>query len=88
LLEIVPEAALKVAVTDAAATVTDAGTVSAVALLDRVTLAAPLGAGCVRVTVQAVEELVPTVTGLQMREETCAAMGAVRPMLAMAEVLL
>jgi hypothetical protein len=43
-LAIVPLAAAKVVVVDAAATVTDAGTVSADSLLDRVTLAPPLGA--------------------------------------------
>jgi hypothetical protein len=44
LLEIVPLAAPKVAVEEAAATVTDAGTVSAVTLLDSATLAPPVGA--------------------------------------------
>jgi len=40
----VPLVALKVAVEDPAATVADAGTVSAVALLESVTLAPPVGA--------------------------------------------
>jgi hypothetical protein len=43
-LEIVPLVALKVAVVDPAATVAVAGTVSAAALLDKATLAPPLGA--------------------------------------------
>jgi len=44
LLEIVPLVAVKVAVVDPAATVIEAGTVSAAALLDRATLAPPTGA--------------------------------------------
>jgi len=40
----VPLVALNVAVRDPAATVTDAGTVSAAALLDKATLAPPAGA--------------------------------------------
>jgi len=44
LLEIVPVVAVKVAAADPAATVTADGTVSAAALLDRVTLAPPAGA--------------------------------------------
>ncbi|HEY9139767.1 MAG TPA: hypothetical protein VIN93_02700 [Bryobacteraceae bacterium] len=44
MLEIVPLVALNVAVADPAATVTVAGTVSAAALLDSVTLAPPVGA--------------------------------------------
>jgi len=43
-LETVPLLALNVAVTDPAATVTVAGTVSAAALLDKATLAPPVGA--------------------------------------------
>jgi len=44
LLASVPLVALNVAVVDAAATITDAGTVSAVTLLDSATLAPPVGA--------------------------------------------
>ncbi|MFY9725184.1 MAG: hypothetical protein WAJ87_06795 [Bryobacteraceae bacterium] len=44
MLEIVPVVALNVAVVDPAATVTDAGTVKAVSLLERVAFAPPLGA--------------------------------------------
>jgi hypothetical protein len=44
LLEIVPLMAVNVAVIDPAVTVTDAGTVSAVALLDKATLAPAHGA--------------------------------------------
>jgi hypothetical protein len=58
-------AALKVAEVAAAATVTDAGTVSAGLVLVRVTVAPPVGAGWVRVTVHVPEELGPRLVGLQ-----------------------
>jgi hypothetical protein len=48
---------LKVAVVAAAATVTDAGTVSEALLLDRVTEEPPVGAVCVRVTVHVLTPL-------------------------------
>jgi hypothetical protein len=86
LAETVPLVALKVAVADPAATVTDAGTVSAAALLDSVTLAPPAGAAWFNVTVHVLVELDPRLVGLQLSEETCT--GAVRLMLAVAEVLL
>ncbi len=66
----VPVVALKLAVVAAAATVTEAGTVSEVLLLDRVTSAPPAGAAFVRVTVQALVELDPRLEGLQASEET------------------
>jgi len=75
-----------VAIVDPAATVTVAGTVSAVALLDKVTLAPPDGAACASVMAQLVEELCPTTVGLQLSEESCT--GACRHRLAVATVLL
>src|ERR1700678_143502 len=57
--------ALKVAEVAPAATVTDAGTVSVELVLVRVTVAPPVGAAWVKVTVQVLEELGPRLTGLQ-----------------------
>jgi len=85
LLESVPLVALNVAVEDAAATVTAAGTVSAVTLLDSATLAPPVGATCVSVTVHVLEEFCPRLAGLQLSEETRT--GATKPMLAVLETL-
>ena len=62
--------ALKVAVVAVAATVTDAGTVSAVLSLARVTLAPPVGAALLKVTVQALEAFGPRLVGLHVTEET------------------
>jgi hypothetical protein len=86
LLAIVPVAALKVAEVAAAATVTDAGTVSVALVLVRVTAAPPVGAACVRVTVQVLEAFGPRLAGLQTSEETST--DAVRVMVALAELLL
>jgi len=86
LLLMVAVVALKVAVVAAAATVTDAGTVSVGSVLVRVTLAPPVGAAWVRVTVQVLEEFGPRLVGLQASEETST--GATRLMLALAELLL
>jgi len=66
----VPVVAWKVAVVAAAATVTEAGTVSAVTLLDRDTTAPPDGAAWVSVTVQALLPLAPRLVGVQTTEET------------------
>jgi len=85
LLPMAAVVALKVADIAAAATVTDAGTVSVGLVLVRVTVAPPVGAGWVRVTMQELEELGPTLAGLQASEETST---AVRLMVALAEVLL
>ncbi len=64
-------AALKLADVAAVTTVTDAGTMSVELVLVRVTVAPPVSAGWVRVTVQLVpEELGPRVVGLQTSEET------------------
>jgi hypothetical protein len=85
LLLMVVVVALKVAVV-AAATVTDAGTVRTELVLVKVTLAPPVGAACVRVTVQVLEEFGPTLVGLQTSEDTST--GATRLMVALAELLL
>ena len=77
--------AVKVAEVAAAATVTDAGTVSVALVLVRVTAAPPVGAAWVRVTVQALEELGPTLAGLQASDETST---ATRLTVALAELLL
>ena len=77
---------LKLADMAVAATVTEAGTVSVALVLVRVTAAPPVGAACVSVTMQALEELGPRLVGLQTREETST--DATRLMVAFAEVLL
>ena len=86
MLPTVTVVALKVAQVAAAATVTDAGTVSVALVLVRVTVAPPAGAGWVRLTVQALEALGPRLVGLQTSVETST--GATRLMAALAEVLL
>jgi len=86
LLAMATVVALKLTQVAAAATVTDAGTVSVELVLVRITVAPPVGAGWVSVTVQVLEELGPRVVGLQMREETST--GAARVMVALADVLL
>ena len=66
---------VKVAVVAPARTVTLAGTVAAVLLLDRETSAPPVGAGPLSVTVP-VEELPPvTLAGLRLSEESVVAGG-------------
>jgi len=57
--------ALKVAVLEPAATVTDAGTVSDVLLEPSVTVEPPVGAGWERVTLQVLTPLWPRLVGLQ-----------------------
>ena len=86
MLLMVAVVALKVAVVAAAATVTDAGTVRVALLFERVTLAPPVGAGWVRVTVQVVEEFGPRLVGLQASDDINT--GATRLTVAVAEVLL
>ena len=78
--------ALNVAVVEPEATVTEAGTVRAEALLVRETVAPPLGAACDMVTVQEPDEFCGSVAGLQPTEDTVAE--ATRTMLAVFEVLL
>lgn len=65
MLLIVPVVAVKVAVVAAAATVTEAGIVSAVVLLASVTAAPPVGAAPLKVTVQAVLPELLNVAGVQ-----------------------
>jgi hypothetical protein len=77
---------VKVADVVAAATVTDAGTVRVALEFVRMTLAPPLGAGWVSVTVQVEEELAPMLDGLQASEETSTE--PVRFTVALAELLL
>jgi hypothetical protein len=60
---------VKVPVVAGAATVIEAGAVSTVSELVRVTMAPPAGAGCVSVTVQVLEEFGPRAPGLQASEE-------------------
>jgi len=86
LLAIATVVTLKVADVAAAATVTEAGTVSVVLVLVRVTMAPPVGAAWVRVMVQVLEELGPRLLGLQTSEEIW--MGAVRLIVALADELL
>jgi len=85
-LDTVVVAALKLADVAAAATATDAGTARVALVLVRVTVAPPVGAGWVRVTVQVLEALGPRLVGLQTSEETST--GASRLMLTLAELLL
>ena len=86
MLLMVPVVALKVADVAAAATVTEAGTVSVELVLVSVTLAPPVGAAWVKVTVQVVDELWPRLVGLQASEETST--GATRLTVVFAELLL
>ena len=86
LLPIVVVVALNVAEVALAATVTEAGTVNAALEFDSPTLAPPVGAGWVNVTVQVLDEFCPKLLGLQASEETST--GATRLILAEAEVLL
>ena len=78
--------ALKVADVAAAATVTEAGTVSVELVLVSVTLAPPVGAAWVKVTVQVLEEFCPRLVGLHASDETRT--GARRLTVALAELLL
>jgi hypothetical protein len=86
LLVMVPVVALKVADVAAAATVTEAGTVRVVLEFESVTLAPPVGAAWVSVTVQVLEELAPMLAGLQASDETTT--GATRLTVVLAELLL
>jgi hypothetical protein len=77
---------MKVADVAAAATVTEAGTVNVALELESVTLAPPVGAAWVRVTVQVLEELAPMLEGLQASDDTST--DAARFTVALAELLL
>jgi hypothetical protein len=63
-LGMVPAVAVKVAEVDAAGTMTEATTGSRLLLLERETVAAPVSAALVRVTVQVAEELGPRAGGI------------------------
>jgi hypothetical protein len=70
LLPMVEVVTLKVADEAVAATVTEAGTVRVVLEFERVTLAPPVGAAWLRLTVQILEEFGPTLLGLHDKEDT------------------
>ena len=78
--------AVKVADVAAAATVTDAGTVSVELVFVSVTLAPPAGAGWVNATVHVEVELGPRFAGLHASDETRT--GASKLTVAFAELLL
>jgi hypothetical protein len=78
--------ALNVAVDAAAATVTDAGTVSVVLVFVSVTNAPPTGATLVNVTVQLLEAFGPRLAGLHASDDTST--GATRLTVVFAELLL
>ena len=78
--------ALNVPGVAAAATVTDAGTVSVGLVLVRVTFAPPAGAALVSVTVHVLDALCPRLAGLQASDDTST--GATRLTVVFAEVLL
>ena len=86
LLVIAAAVTVKVAEVAVAATATEAGTVNDVLLFDRVTLAPPEGAACVRVTVQLLDAFGPRLLALHESEETRT--GATKLMLVLTEVLL
>lgn len=86
LLVTAPVVTEKLAEVDDAATVTDAGVVRAALLSESKTLAPPVGAGCVRVTVQVLDELAMMLSGLQVTDETKT--GAARLIEVLADVLL
>jgi len=72
-LELAPTAAVvtvNVAEVAAAASVTEGGSVSVALVFERVMLMPPLGAACVTVTVQVLEEFAPRVAGVQDSKET------------------
>ena len=86
MLPIVPVVTLKVADVLVAATVTDEGTVSAALVFDKLTPAPPVGAACVKVTVQVLEEFCPRLPGLHDSVDTST--GASRFTVVLAELLL
>ena len=86
MLLIVVVVALNVAVVAAAGTVTDAGTVKVAFVFVRATLAPPVGAGSVRVTVQVLDAFCPRLVGLHTSDDSNT--GATRLNVALAELLL
>ena len=77
---------LKVAEVEPAATVTEAGIVSAVLVSVKVAEAPPVGAALLKVTVQVLEAFGPRLVGLHESDDTRT--GATRLMVAFAELLL
>jgi len=77
---------LKLAEVADAVTVTDVGTVKVELVFDKATLAPPVGAAWVRVTVQVLDELGPRLLGLHDSAETKT--GATRLTVVLAELLL
>jgi hypothetical protein len=75
---------LKVAAVAPAATLTEVGVVSTALLSERATLAPPVGAAFVNVTVQAPDALGPRLLGVHAREDTRT--GATKLTLALAEL--
>jgi len=86
LLAIVVVVALNVAVVPAAGTVTDVGTVRVAFVFVRDTTAPPVGADCVKVTVQVLDPFCPRLAGLHVSDDTST--GATRLTVALAELLL
>ena len=86
MLLIVVVVALNVAVVADAGTVTDAGTVRVAFVFVSVTAAPPVGAACVKVTVQVLDAFCPKLVGLHTSEDTNT--GATRLTVAFAELLL
>jgi aspartokinase-like uncharacterized kinase len=86
LLPMVPVVTAKVAEVADVVTVTDVGTVKVELVFDKATLAPPVGAAWVRVTVQVLDELGPRLLGLHDKAETKT--GATRLTVALAELLL
>ena len=78
--------AANVAVVAVAATLTDAGTVRVALVFVRLTVAPPVGAGWVRVTVQVLDEFGSRLLGLHERLDTRT--GATRVTVELAELLL
>ena len=76
--------ALKVAVLDEAATITEAGTERIAFVFVSVTLAPPAGAGCVSATVQEADAFCPRLLGLQESDDTST--GATRLRVVLAEL--
>ena len=74
--------ALKLTDVAAAATVTEAGTVRLVLVLVRVTLAPPVGAALVSVTVHVLDALGPKLAGLQANPDTSTGATRLTPALA------
>ena len=77
---------MNVAVVADAGTVTDAGTVKVAFVFVSVTTAPPVGAACVKVTVQVLDAFCPKLVGLHASDDTST--GPTRLTVAFAELLL